>query len=95
MDHWMVNSAIGRAAILLLTIMLSEAASSRVIAQTLLDPNSGPKPSQPSGSAKPQPALRNKFCSSFGPGFVQLPGTDTCVKIGGFISTESAVNRTR
>jgi hypothetical protein len=95
MDHWVVNSSTGRAAIVVLIMTLSEAASSRAIAQTLLDPNPGPKPSQPSSSAKPQPALRNKSCSSFGPGFVQLPGTDTCVKVGGFISTESAINRAR
>jgi hypothetical protein len=83
-----------RAAIVAL-ITLSEAAGSGVIAQTLLEPNPKPKLSQPSGSAKQQSGLRTKSCSAFGAGFVQLPGTDTCVKIGGFVTMESTVNRGR
>jgi hypothetical protein len=73
--------------------------SSGASAQTLLEPNPKvePKPqvSQQPGSVKPQSGLRSKSCSAFGVGFVQLPGTDTCVKIGGFIATEGAVNHAR
>jgi hypothetical protein len=83
-----------RAAIVAL-ITLSEAAGSGVIAQTLVEPNPKPKLSQPPGSAKQQSGLRTKSCSAFGAGFVQLPGTDTCVKVGGFVTTESTVNRGR
>src|SRR6516165_7389766 len=68
---------------------------SGVRAQTLIEPNSKPKLSQPSGTAKSELARRTKSCSAFGAGFVQIPGTDTCVKIGGYISTEGTVNRAR
>jgi hypothetical protein len=77
-------------------ITLSEAASpGGATAQTLIEPNSKPKLSQPSGSAKPQPGLRTKFCSAFGAGFVQVPGTDTCVKIGGYVTMEGTTNQGR
>jgi porin-like protein len=83
-----------RAVIAALAIALSALAASGAIAQTLIEPNSKPK-SQPPGSAKPQPGLRTKACSTFGAGFVQLPGTDTCVKIGGFITIDGGVNHGR
>jgi hypothetical protein len=77
-----------------LTMTLAEALRLGASAQTLIEPNSKPK-SQPPGSAKPQPALRTKACSSFGAGFVQLPGTATCVKIGGYVTIEGGVNHGR
>jgi Porin subfamily len=83
-----------RAIIVVLAMTLSEAVTSGPRAQTLIEPNSRPK-SQPPGSAKPQPALRTKTCSAFGAGFVQLPGTDTCVKIGGFVTIDGGVNHGR
>jgi hypothetical protein len=82
------------AVIMVLTMTLSEAMGLGVRAQTLIEPNSKLK-SQPPGSAKPQAALRTKACSAFGAGFVQLPGTDTCVKIGGFVTVEGGVNHGR
>jgi hypothetical protein len=95
MDHWRVGGTRFRAVIVVLTIALSEAAASGAIAQTLIEPNSKPKLSQPSGLAKPQAGLRTKSCSTFGAGFVQVPGTDTCVKIGGFVTMEGTVNHGR
>jgi Porin subfamily len=99
MDPWRVDCMIFRAAIVVL-IAFSEAASSGATAQTLLEPNPKGEPhpaklSQPPGSAKQQSGLRTKSCSVFGAGFVQLPGTDTCVKIGGFVTMESTVNHSR
>jgi hypothetical protein len=56
-------------------------------AQTLTNPD--PKPAQSSApSAKSQTRERAKSCPAFGPGFVQLPGTDACVKIGGSVTTD-------
>jgi len=63
---------------------------SGVNAQTLVEPK--PKTSQPSALAKSQPALRRKSCSAFGAGFAQLPGTDTSVKIGGYVTIDGTVN---
>jgi hypothetical protein len=95
MDHWPAGGTKFRAIVVVLTIALAAMAASGVIAQTLIEPNSRPKLSQPSGSAKPQSALRTKACSGFGAGFVQIPGTDTCVKIGGFVTMEGTVNHGR
>ena len=94
MDHWSVDRSIFRSTLVIL-ITLSEAASSGVIAQTLVDPNSKPKLSQPSGPGKPHLAPRTKSCSTFGAGFVQILGTDTCVKIGGYVTMEGTVNHGR
>ena len=95
MSHWLVGCTRFRAVVVVLTITLSEAASSGAIAQTLMEPNPKPKLSQPSGLAKPQSGLRTKSCSGFGAGFVQVPGTDTCVKIGGYVTMEGTLNRGR
>jgi hypothetical protein len=84
-----------RAVIVVLTLALAGVAASGVIAQTLIEPNSKLRLSKPSGLAKSQPALRTKACGSFGAEFVQIPGTDTCIKIGGFVTTEGGVNRGR
>jgi hypothetical protein len=36
--------------------------------------------------AKPQPRqVKSNPCAAFGPGFVQVEGTSTCVKVGGGI----------
>ena len=52
---------------------------------------------EPSGSQKPGQALASgrvlplkgagagNSCAPYGPGFVKLDGTDTCVKIGGVV----------
>ena len=94
MDHCLLRRTRVHAVIVALTMALCQAATSGAGAQTLIDPNSKSK-SQSAGSTKPQPALRTKACSAFGAGFVQIPGTDTCVKIGGFVTVEGGVNRGR
>ena len=95
MDHWLACWTIFRAIAAAMTVMVAVVAASGVCAQTLIEPNSKPKLSQPSGPAKSKLVRRTKSCSAFGAGFVQIPGTDTCVKIGGYISTEGAVNTGR
>jgi hypothetical protein len=94
MEHWMARRTVFCARVLALTIGSVVAVNSGVVAQTLIEPNSKPK-SQPSGLAKSQPAPRKKSCSAFGAGFVQIPGTETCVKIGGYVTTEGAFNHGR
>jgi hypothetical protein len=95
MNHWMARRTLFCAGVVALTIASAVAVNSGAIAQTLVEPNSKPKLSQPLGLAKPQPALRTKSCSSFGAGFAQIPGTDTCVKIGGYVTVEGTVNHGR
>jgi hypothetical protein len=71
-------------AIFAMATALNVAAAS---AQTLTDPD--PKPAPLSAPAKAPVGERVKTCSAYGAGFVQLPGTDACVKIGGFVRTEA------
>lgn len=94
MNRWLQRRARVRAVIVVQAMTLCQAANSAAIAQTLIEPNSRPKTQTP-GAAKPQPALRSKACSAFGAGFVQIPGSDTCVKIGGYVTVEGGVNRGR
>jgi hypothetical protein len=90
MDHWMARRTVFCACVVTATIASAVVVDSGVIAQTLVEPK--PKTSQPSALAKSQPALRRKSCSAFGAGFAQIPGTDTCVKIGGYVTIDGTVN---
>jgi hypothetical protein len=42
------------------------------------------------GSPAPRkaPAARAKSCSIYGAGFVNVPGSDACIKIGGSVTIE-------
>jgi hypothetical protein len=71
--------------------LLFAGAASGAVAQTLSDP-APTKWSPPSKAAKSQ-AARLKACSAFGPGFVNVPGTDACVKIGGWVTVEGSARR--
>jgi Porin subfamily len=57
-------------------------------AQTLTNPDPKHAPHL-SAAAKSQARERTKACSAYGAGFVQLPGTDACIKIGGFVRMEA------
>jgi Porin subfamily len=57
-------------------------------AQTLTNPD--PKPGPPlSAPAKAQARAHAKACSAYGAGFVQLAGTEACIKIGGSVTTDA------
>ena len=92
MDHWMARGTIFYAVVV---TALTVVGVPGIGAQTLTEPNSKPKLSQPSGLAKSEPARRAKSCGAFGAGFVQIAGTDMCVKIGGYVTTEGTVNHAR
>jgi hypothetical protein len=65
------------------------------VSQTLTKPNPPSKPSvSPSaGAAKPARIGRTKSCSDYGDGFVYVPASDTCVKVGGYVRFDAGVNR--
>jgi Porin subfamily len=66
--------------------------SSGAVAQTLTDPN--PKPSAPpAATTKSRPAAHVKNCAIYGPGFMAMPGSDTCIKIGGGVTVEGTSRR--
>jgi hypothetical protein len=66
------------------SVIASSAIASSAMAQTLTDPNPGTRSAHPSGksAATKQPT---KSCPEFGPGFVRMPGSDACIKVGGFV----------
>jgi hypothetical protein len=46
-----------------------------------------PKPDGASGKLLPlKRATSSNSCAAYGPGFVKLEGTETCVKVGGAVS---------
>jgi len=63
-------------------------------AQTLTDPSPAQAPSRPL-TAEPHASAKVKSCNAYGAGFVNVPGTDACVKIGGSVTVGSAINRGR
>jgi hypothetical protein len=46
-------------------------------------PNTQPKPKAPLTTANP--------CAQYGPGFVQVKGTTTCVRTGGYVRTDTVI----
>jgi len=69
----------------LFVLVIASLFASPAIAQS----STSPKPSKSPSSGKVLPMKRPatiNSCAAFGPGFVKLEGTDTCVQIGGSIS---------
>jgi hypothetical protein len=62
----------------------------------LAEPSGRKKSDQaPASSGKPLPlkgATRTNPCAEFGPGFVRIEGSDTCMKIGGGIGIGGGVS---
>ncbi len=44
-------------------------------------------------SVPPRGKASSNACAAYGPGFVKVEGTDTCVQIGGSISVGAGVRR--
>jgi hypothetical protein len=74
------------AAIAVVTVAAAAVATGG-FAQTLIEPNAPPK-SAPPPAKKPHPTARDLSCSAMGAGFVKVPGTDACVKIGGWVNVD-------
>ena len=63
-------------------------------AQTLTNPNP-PAASRSPPAAKPDTNSRVKSCSAYGAGYINIPGTDACVKVGGSVTVGGSVNQGR
>lgn len=77
-----------------LLILISLLATSATAAESLrLPPAERPQ----AGNAPPLKSTAGKAragsCASYGPRFVMVEGTGTCVKIGGSISVDTAIRR--
>jgi hypothetical protein len=62
------------------------ATGTRLHAQTLANPN--PQTRAPATTMPENKEL--KSCPAYGPGFVQVPGTNTCIKIRGSVQVQGA-----
>jgi Porin subfamily len=83
-----VHAVVGAAAIVLTAIV-----ASGVVAQTLSTPPAPKAPPKSPPPAKSAPLKGATSCSIYGEGFVRLPGSDTCVKVGGYVRTEAGASR--
>ncbi len=86
---------IGSAAAIVMAITLTVTLGKGTSAQTLIDPGSQAAHLRPPLAAKPRKSTNVKSCSEYGAGFVNLPGTGACIKIGGSVTVESAGSRGR
>lgn len=66
-----------------LSFTLVSAAQAQQPDSKKLRPRAKPAPSHQ--AAKPQPVARPRPspCAEFGPGFVRMPGSDSCIRFGG------------
>ncbi len=60
-----------------------------VMAQTLTQPNGPTKPSPPPSKKSRATARHEESCSAFGADFVKVPGTDACIKVGGWVTMDA------
>lgn len=51
----------------------------------ITDPPAGAAPAAAGATPKEADPIDNQVCSAFGPGFVAVAGSTTCVKVGGFM----------
>jgi hypothetical protein len=49
----------------------------------------GDPPRIPDAPVKAEPDPYDKICDAYGVGYKRIPGTDTCVKIGGYIRLDA------
>jgi hypothetical protein len=73
--------------------ILAAPAAAQTSSSTTGKPKSQPDLFQTPSAAKTAPVKRMKSCSSYGDGFVYVPGTDTCVKAGGYLSIDAGGSR--
>jgi hypothetical protein len=79
-----------KSSIVLATAIALAAAVSSGVAQTLTQPNPTPQAQTPppKNAAKSRHAGHVKTCDAYGAGFRNIPGTETCIKIGGGVTVD-------
>jgi Porin subfamily len=93
-DAWIASSSPGRfrvsgLAIFFAVAMFADAVTAIVRAQTLTNPT----PAKTAPTASSQHNKPPKSCPMYGPGFVQVPGSDLCVKVGGSVQGDVTIGR--
>jgi hypothetical protein len=87
-----IARASARIAVIAAIVMVPVAGSSGAAAQTLTEP-SPPPPSSPAPAVKSVAAKHLKACPQYGAGFVQIAGSDACIKVGGSIDVQAGGSR--
>jgi porin-like protein len=64
-------------------------------AQTLTDPNPKPKMLSHQGTTNLLQTRHARTCATYGAGFDYVPGTDACLKIGGYVTVEGTAKGAR
>ena len=80
-------------AVAVATTMAAVAVASGVAAQPAPEPTPRAGLSPPPVRAKSPSTGRVQSCSSYGAGFVRVPGTGACIKIGGSVTMEGTAGR--
>jgi Porin subfamily len=65
----------------------------RLISRLLYQSKPAGAIARPPPAAKPDTSAHVKSCSAYGAGYVNIPGTDTCVKVGGSVTVGGSVWR--
>jgi hypothetical protein len=73
--------------------MLSRAVSALVLAAFALSAAAEHPAQRTNKAEKPAPGRKANPCAQYGPGFVQLAGTNTCIKTGGAVDVEGGSRR--
>jgi porin-like protein len=70
-------------------ILIAMLPVSSVLAETMSTPK---PPNPPAGHLARKGAHAANSCAAYGPGFVKIEGTETCMKIGGAIGIGAGVS---
>jgi hypothetical protein len=82
-----------RAAAVVTAIVLIYFSASDAFARTLTEAKASEwSLPPPSAKARSPSSGHLRSCSSYGAGFAAIPGTDACVKVGGFTSVETGTH---
>ncbi len=81
--------------VLVLTALPVSMAAADPLASPLASPLAPQKPARIENPDKPLPAKRSgeNVCAAYGPNFVRVNGSDTCVKVGGDMSVSGGGRR--
>jgi hypothetical protein len=95
MDRWIACPSAGKilraAAITAAVVMPAAVVASSVAAQTLAEPSPTTKSSGRGAIAQAPAREHATACATYGAGFVQMPGSDACIKLGGYVTMQSGV----
>ncbi len=79
--HFPLHPFLRKIAVVALSVMLVSAAQAQQTGSK--KPRPRPQARTQDQPLKPSPRRQPAACSEFGPGFVRMPGSDSCIRFGG------------